>query len=798
VNKRALFIFAASLLLGLQFAQAMTAMPRLSITYDEDVHLSTGYSIWRTGDDRLVEDHPPLLELWMSWPLLLSPEIPHPTAVPTWPTGDRRLFVRNATWWAIPIDHWLMPARLTIPWLMLILSALLFRWAAEWFGPRAGLFILALFAFDPNVLAHGNLATLDLGVTTGIFATMYLVQRCLRRPRLADFALAGAVLGLTLGAKISALLLLPITVGLMALWGARRREWPVIIKGIAIYLGIGFLVLWAGHRFAIGQVAGMSFPAPMPTYWRSIFRVQDHVTVGDWTYLLGETYRGGRWYFFPIVLALKTPLPALLLLATSLAGLWLATQCGHGETLARTYSGRRGLILWSFPLTYFAISVMGEINLGYRHLLPMLPFCYLGLGYGVALISRWRIRRMLYAAGALLLIWQAVGTVAVWPFHLTYSNEVAGGPRNTWRHMADSNVDWGQGLKALRDYLAAHDLAASEVKLSPFVFFIDPALYGIEATPLPPHPEAPAALPARFNPAPGTYILSASTLRGLQVADDSSYRWFWQREPDDIVANAFLVYEVTERTPSPGWVGQCTQPGVPLSDELIAERFGREDVRRFAFDCTQSWLYPAGATSAGWYVLHREVAMEAMGTKEASPFIAERLAFARRSFEQRRPGVTPPLTVFAWEPSPVAPKLAVAVAEVEGAALALPIATDGPLTLVRAMLAREEGALVFTGFWRVTSPPARAFSLMAHLVNREGQGVAVGDGLGLSWSQLQTGDLLVQRHHLPLPAEGKQDGAAYWIRTGGYWLETLDTMERWPVLQDGQPVGDYILFKVKN
>ena len=791
MNKRALFICAAALLLGLQFAQAMTAMPRLSITYDEDVHLSTGYSIWRTGDYRLVEDHPPLLELWMSWPLLLSPEIPHPAEVPTWPTGDRRLFVRNATWWAIPIDHWLMPARLTIPWLMILLSALLFRWAAEWFGSRAGLFILALFVFDPNVLAHGNLASLDLGVTTGIFATMYLVQRCLRRPRLANFALAGAVLGLTLGAKISALLLLPITVGLMMLWAMWRRTARNLRKGwvgIVIYLGIGFLVLWAGHRFAAGRVpgtalAGLPFPLPMPTYWRSIFRVQAHVSAGDWTYLLGETYRGGRWYFFPVVFALKTPLPALLLLAMTVA-------TSIGARSPRPW--RRGLILWSFPLTYFAISVMGKINLGYRHLLPMLPFCYLSLGYGVALVRRWRIRRMLCAAGALLLLWQAAGTVAVWPFHLTYSNELVGGPRNTWRHMADSNVDWGQGLKALRDYLAARDLPASEVKLSPFVFFIDPALYGIEATPLPPHPDASAALSARFNPAPGTYIISASTLRGLQVADNSSYRWFWEREPDDIVANAFLVYEVTARTPQPNWVGQCSQPGVPLSDELIAERFGRSDLRRFTFDCTQSWLYPAGGASAGWYVLHREIASDTL------PFIAERLAFARRSFEQLRPGVTPPLTVFAWNPSPVAPALAIEVAEAEGAALTLPIATDGPLTLAGAMLVREDGALTFTGFWRVTAPPDRPFSLMAHLVNREGQGVAVGDSLGLAWPQLQAGDLLVQRHQLPLPAEDNestQDGADYGVRTGGYWL---DTMERWAVLQDGQPVGDYILFKVQD
>ena len=92
----------------------------------------------------------------------------------------------------------------------------------------------------------------------------------------------------------------------------------------------------------------------------------------------------------------------------------------------------------------------------------------------------------------------------------------------------------------MQGYLETRPL--SDVRLSSFVFFVRPELYGIQAEPLPPLPAAPAILPARFNPSPGTYVISASTLRGLQLADPEMYNWFWHREPDDVVANAMLVH----------------------------------------------------------------------------------------------------------------------------------------------------------------------------------------------------------------------------------------------------------------
>ena len=782
-HERAIITLIAALLLGLLFAQAMTAIPRLSITFDEDLHISTGYAILRTGDLRLVEDHPPLVSLWMSWPLLFSPQVPDPRNVPTWELGDRRLFVRNETWGRLPIDTWVIPARIPITWLAMILGAFLFRWGADWFGPRAGLLALAFFTFCPNILAHSELATLDLGVSALMFSTMYGLQRYLIRPTRLALVLTGLSLGLALAAKISALILLPISVGLLLLQGLiHRRKLGTLIAHLGVYLGTACLVAWAVHLFQFAPLPGSSIPIPAPTYWNSLLRVSRHLSRGNWTYLLGETYRGGRWYYFPVVFALKTPIPTLILLGMTL---W--------ATLRHPGRWERELLLASLPVGYAFVSLTGSINLGYRHILPILPFVYLAIARLVVprpARPAPRIPRWVLCA---LLFWQVIGTLRVWPFHLTYFNEIAGGPRNGYRYLSDSNVDWGQATKALRDYLAERDWPP--VSFSSFTFFISPERYGVRATPLPPLSEAPPILPSRFDPEPGTYVISASTLRGSQLVDQEMYNWFWHREPDEIIANALLVYYVPEPDPRSTWLAQCITPSVPLSPSDVEEGFGQEaDRLRLAyFDCAQSWLYPDGGGTSGWYVLHREVATG------GDPFVEQRTSQAQVSFEQRVPRRTPPLTVFTWTPAQPIPASVGSVwaapsewlpqqAVAEGMPVTLPVSLDGPLTFMGYETYSIGGEVTLLTWWRVKESSSRPFSLMGHLLDEHGRPVSVGDGLGVPLDQLHAGDVIVQRHNLTLPdaPEGQ-----YWLQTGVYWL---DTMERWSVIVQEQRGGDRFVF----
>jgi len=764
----------AGILLLLSFVQIVTSLPQLSVTFDEPVHALTGYSILRTGDLRLVEDHPPLLEMWMGCPLLLSPESPEPTSISAWAEGDRRLFAYAEQWWRLPIDSWLIPARLTIALLSLLLGALVYRWAADWFGTRAGLLALALLAFDPNILAHSQLATLDLGVTLLILSALYVFQRTLNRPSYVSMLINGALLGLALSAKISAGLLVPITGGLLLIWGWLHWTKKELLFKLLLYSSTAFLTLWSIHLFQIGMPPGVNIPLPAPTFWRSFLRIgRDVSSVTRPAFLLGEFYRGGRWYYFPVIFLLKTPLPTLLLLIAALVKLW------------RQPLSLWRLILWgAFPLSYLLVSIATNINIGYRHILPVLPFLYIGIGSlaahsGTAPAGEsarfhsgigWKITHYVsrYALPALLL-WQCIGTLAVAPYHLTFFNELAGGPANGWRYLSDSNVDWNQGLKATHVYLNSHTL--ENVHLSIFTQYLPPEVYGLEETiPLPPSPEAPPVMPARYNPTPGTYIISASTLRGISITLPEMYNWFWHREPDDIIANSMLVYHVTAREPKPTWVGQCNVPVVPLTTELIQERFGRTDLRQLTFDCTQSWLYPDSGLTSGWLALHREL------LQEPGDFLKWQLSLLQLSFEQQSNGYATAHSIFEYNPAPLPipadnvywiAAAGTAPAELTASVpLTAPLPLDGPLDFLGSEI-RHAARLEIITYWRVTAVPEAPFSLMAHLVaSNDAQALEVADGLGVTWYQLHPGDVFSQRHQFTAQARHSK----LYLRTGAYWL----------------------------
>ncbi|MEA3397818.1 MAG: hypothetical protein U9R05_10190, partial [Chloroflexota bacterium] len=154
------------LLLGLllaYFAQGLYHARHASITFDEGPHLAVGYTTLRTGDLRLqpVHIHPPLANVLAAAPLLLQHDLPDPRTVDGWEIASLSA-VTDAVVWQYPHPARLAAAgRIPILWLGVLLGALVARWARDIAGRRAGLFALALYAFDPNLIAHGSLITTD-------------------------------------------------------------------------------------------------------------------------------------------------------------------------------------------------------------------------------------------------------------------------------------------------------------------------------------------------------------------------------------------------------------------------------------------------------------------------------------------------------------------------------------------------------------------------------------------------------------------------------------------------------------
>ena len=282
----------------------------------------------------------------------------------------------------------------------------------------------------------------------------------------------------------------------------------------------------------------------MPTFWAGIEKILLLSSNGRPGFLLGEFSDSGFLLYFPIAFLTKTPLLTLVLFVLSLVLLLFLAN-----------SRRKAVFLLIPILFYFLVSMQSALNLGYRHLLPILPFIYVlisglaGQDVQAWLQTRFKInaQRFVRIGVVVAVLLMLLVTVVIHPHYLSFFNVVAGGPGNGRNILLDSNIDWGQDLLRLREWMADNDV--DEVNLAWFGT-ADPDYYGINYTPLPgfPRPQflsqwtQPPFDPT--NPAPGIYAISASNLWELQFDDKNVYSWFRAHQPDDYIGYSILIYKI--------------------------------------------------------------------------------------------------------------------------------------------------------------------------------------------------------------------------------------------------------------
>jgi len=869
--------FAAILLLLVFFAQLAFGARQLSLTSDEPAHLGAGYTYLVTGDTWTVPSrgHPPLINAWTALPVVLgNPHIPVQT-LPNWHAIALPPYFRALLPLLGPVERLEVAGRVPVMLLGVLLGGLVFRWAADLFGYKGGLLALVLMTFDPTMVAHAQLATTDLGVTLLGFATFFVGWRWMRAnrapaPDLRWAVALGLLSGATLAAKVSGLMWVGLAVGFTSLvqivrlsaqkpglngqkpglWRCTiaRKTWFLVhgerggktwflMRQVLIITIVALLFLCALYRFELGPLSIGSHVLTVPAshHWEALVR-QFTSPSGRLMFLAGETRLGeGWWWYFPFAFLVKNPVPLLV----AWIGACVLLLCRRSLTPVDL------LFLLGFPVVYVALAIYSEMNIGYRHLLPIHPFLYVFAAQWAGkaqkpgffrktwfLCAHWTGRakkpdltvslkgktwflRLLWVG---LLIWYVVGTLRISPHYLAYFNELVGGPRNGYRYLVDSNLDWGQGFKALKEELDRLGIQPP-IRLA-HTWYAGPELYGVQYEPIPPFgDDFSVAFSPRFDPSPGTYVLGATLLqRGS--GDLEQYEWFRHRTPVAQPGYALFVYRVDPPEPPATWIAQCVKPAAPLDDELIAREFHTQPLRRVYFDCTQSWVYPEDGRTSGWYALH-EQALRA----DDLP-IRPHLDQAQLSYEHHHyDGMAPAFSLYEY--SPAMQDIAY-VSGVRVAALGMspeqvaaqrpvvdaPLHLDGPLDFLgyRVVEASPEAVAVET-WWQVADrvhpdadrvhpetydSPARPLSIMAHLVDGAGNPVGVADGLGVPMEVWQAGDVLVQYHRFlltpeqwkssaPLPVSGRE---GLWLQTGVYWL---DTLERQTVNGPGPNTGDHIL-----
>jgi 4-amino-4-deoxy-L-arabinose transferase-like glycosyltransferase len=317
--------------------------------------------------------------------------------------------------------------------------------------------VTTLYFLSPTVLAHGHLATIDVGCMFSIFLSVFVFQWAYREVAWWRVGLAGVAWGIALLVKFTAVLLLPVFFFLVASY--RWRDWRRAVGELALLSVIAMAVinlvmgfrgsfeLLGAYKFVssfgqfVTEIIPSWLPVPLPVDYVMGFDAQTRdVEAGEFgSYLFGRWSHEGWWFYGLVALAVKEPLPFLAMLAAS-AWWWRRNSLQREEALA---------IVVPLAVLLFFILFFNRLNIGVRYLLPVFPFLFLFFG---AVWRELRQRRVQIVAAGILLYYAA--TLAwIHPAYLSYFNLAVGGPGNGHRVLADSNLDWGQDLYRLKPTL---------------------------------------------------------------------------------------------------------------------------------------------------------------------------------------------------------------------------------------------------------------------------------------------------------------------------------------------------------
>jgi dolichyl-phosphate-mannose-protein mannosyltransferase len=485
-------------LLVLHAALALWGAARNSVTFDENFHLPSGVLIARAAEFRVSAVNPPLVKALCGWAALAAgARIPTLQAM-----GDGEQSRVGEAFMRANADRYqrvFFAARCVVVALSVLLGCVVWRWARRLCGPLAGLVALGFYAFAPEALAHAGVVTLDLATALGFAASVYAFW-CFARSGRWNWWLATVVaVGGTFLIRFAAVLLAPTLVTLAVLGTAlgrfrpRRRLWlglallPVTTLAIVNlgYLGrasLAPLSAWSfrSHPFKTLQSTLPALRVLLPDAYvagfdRQLVESGSGVTP---TFLFDRIRRDAPWYYFPVALLVKWPLGFLVALVAR------AVMVGRAPPTRRRVADATCVLIPA--ALYLAVGMfVAHLCIGVRYVLPILPFLCVWCGglvgrsvrpmAAMAASHRWRA-----ALATALVVLVALETAFVAPWYLSFFNAAAGGPGGGYRIVNDSNVDWGQGLIALRDEMRRRGI--TRIHLA-YHGTVDPAVYGIDYIP---------------------------------------------------------------------------------------------------------------------------------------------------------------------------------------------------------------------------------------------------------------------------------------------------------------------------
>jgi hypothetical protein len=444
-------------LLSVLFATLLIAAtyPVFNQTYDEGQHIAAGLEWLDRGSYAYETLTPPLARVAMALGPYLAGTRSQDNAN-VWDEGNAILEYQGH------YQRTLTYARLGILPFFWLSCLVLWSFMSGQYGRWPAALGVFLFAFCPPILANASLATTDLALTAMFFCALVCFWKFLQGPKPWPAVLAGFTMALAILCKLSALPYLVVSCAALFVYTLIEKRHPPSWKNICIGGIVVALTIWAGYRFSVGPILHLGkitplemahlrrLPGPVarlffvggvpaPEFFKGLAKVFGLAEGREMGYLFGQTYIGGRWYFFPVAIAVKTPIPLLLLAAVGAA---------RALFRLRLRNAVLPLIGTAGPL---CVAMLSNANLGLRYILVIYPF--LAILGGCALFWLWQVsssgKQMLACRSIviILVIWTVATCVRATPDFIPYFNELAA-PYGS-RILIDSDFDWGQDLNRL-------------------------------------------------------------------------------------------------------------------------------------------------------------------------------------------------------------------------------------------------------------------------------------------------------------------------------------------------------------
>ncbi|MDJ0753592.1 MAG: hypothetical protein QNJ45_08760 [Ardenticatenaceae bacterium] len=558
-SKESVWIWCLILLGATVFVvTAAWVSPQKAAAFDEQFHLAAGYSYLKTGDFRIASTHPPLIGLLAAWRLRNDPTIQLPLEQSGWQNGDRFVFSDQWLWRSGNDAHRLL---VTARWSIILLGGSLLIVLGVWLRdhtvpltPWVAVWVIVLT--DPNLQANSRLVTTDLGLTAFLFFTIFAYQSRYRtHPTSPNAILVGVLAGLTMTTKYTGLIVWPILFLLLFLFPipGNVRQLVEKFRYFLVMLGSGLLILWIVYLFDFGPASfgNLQISLPAPFYWTQLWNTfvkLPQESAQKLSFLLGSSFPGGVWYYFPIAFLVKMPLAFLILTA---GGIW-----HFGRHDWRDY-----VALWLPAAVFLLLGLTGVLTIGFRHMLPAVPFLCLIAGKGAQQIYKLRHGPWILLG---LVILQIVEIGRIWPHQEAFFNLLAGRWQNWGNVLVDSNLDWGQDLIYLKRSMATNHI--DQVNLAYFGT-ASPEHYDVKYAPLPGYIRFGSGYEIQaYNPlapTPGWYAISATSLQlGLLTPEtEDLYAVFREMEPVERAGYSIYLYEIKDSVPNPRPVVVTGQPG---------------------------------------------------------------------------------------------------------------------------------------------------------------------------------------------------------------------------------------------